>query len=216
MIVTMKPGITPLCDRHHKPMELVQFGASNISMTLVVHKCMVPACTRVYQHSFGYHDITDVISFEDVFRRDCPEDEMSMYLAETRSDGAQLWCCGQMHCDYSEQANPHERFVVMVRPVEVQDERPADDRPFAYLEATGATIGTRWIGPCQPWPLTVSALSWFAQNQAQVAGIRNSVTRGIPARLGGEAAPLAVTEQQLRKAGMKRSLDTGINRAASA
>lgn len=214
MIVAMKQNVTPLCDHHHKPMELAQFGASNIGMRLIVHKCMVPACIRAYQHGFGYHDITDVISFENVLRRDCLDDEMTMYLAEINADGTQLWRCGQKYCDYSEQVDPNERFRVMVHPVEVQEERPAEDRPFAFVEATGPS-GAKWIGPCQPWHGTLSILSWFGQNQLQLAGIRDSLTKGMPDELVGAMAPLAVPEQQLRKAGLKRS-KAGVDRVATA
>src|ERR1041385_4937945 len=64
MLVMMKRNVTPLCDRHHKPMQLAQFGASNIALNFVAHRCMVESCSRVYQHGHGYIDVTDVISFE--------------------------------------------------------------------------------------------------------------------------------------------------------
>ena len=204
MLVIMKKDIVPLCDRHHKPMQLAQFGASNIAMTLIVHRCTVDACSRAYQHGFGYLDITDSVSFQDVFRRDCVEDEMTMYLAEIDASGAQVWRCGQLDCKYSELVNPNEHFKVTIRAVSVQSQEPEERKPYTQLGAVGISSGARWVGPCQPWDIALAVLSSFGQSALQIVGVRNSLLAGNVAELAGVAAPLAVTEQQLVKAGLKR------------
>jgi hypothetical protein len=206
MIVHMNENVTPLCDRHYRPMELGQFGESNLWMSpsFIAHKCMVSACTRIYQHgSRGYRDITDSISSKDVLNFFCEEDDMTMYIAEVNADGTQLWRCGQSNCNYSAQINPNERFRVMVNPVEVREENSAEDRPFAFIEATGPS-GARWIGPTQPWHVTMSILASFGQNQTQLSAIRNSLTKETPGELAGMMVQLLVTEHQLSKAGLKR------------
>jgi hypothetical protein len=204
MIVMMKRNVVPLCDHHHVPMQLMQFGASNVALTLVAHKCTANSCTRAYLHGHGYIDIADSVSFADALRRDCPEDDMTMYLAEIDDNGNELWRCGQVHCQYSELVNPHERFRVLVNPVDAQSHDPEEHKPYAQLRAVGASSGTTWIGPCQPWHVTAVTLCSFGQNPAQVAAIRDSLLKGIPAELAGVAAPLGVTEQQVVKGGLKR------------
>jgi hypothetical protein len=210
MIVMMKRDIAPLCDRHHGPMQLAQFGASNIALTFIAYKCLADSCLRAYQHGSGYVDIADFVSVEDGFRRDCPEDEMTMYLAEIDPNGTEVWCCGQLNCEYSEAVNPHERFGVMIRPIEVRNQEPSEKKPYSQLEAVGISNGARWIGPCQPWDVTLVLLSSFRQNSAQLVGVRSSLLEGTPAELVGRAAPLGVTEQQLMKAGLKRLRTKGI------
>lgn len=210
MIVMMKRDIAPLCDRHHSPMQLAQFGASNIALTFIAYKCLDDSCSRAYQHGSGYVDITDFVSFENGLRRDCPEDDTTMYLAEIDPNGIQIWRCGQVSCVYSEAVNPHERFRVMVRPIEVRDQEPAERKPYAQLEAVGISNGGRWIGPCQAWDVMLVVLSSFGQNSAQLVGVRNSLLDGTPAELVGRVAPLGVTEQQLMKAGLRRLRTEGI------
>jgi hypothetical protein len=204
MLVMMKRNVTPLCDRHHKPMQLAQFGASNIALNFVAHRCMVESCSRVYQHGHGYIDVTDVISFEQAERRDCPEDQMTLYLAAIEPDGNQIWHCGQVHCEYIEKINPHERFHVMLKPISAGSDSSSGNQPYAQMEAVGTSTGEKLVGPCLPWPLTLTALSVFGQNAVQVAGIRNSLLNGTSVELAGIMSPLCVPEQQLRKAGLKR------------
>src|SRR5256885_2006054 len=135
MIAVMNRDIVPLCDRDHAPMQLSQFRASNIGLTFIAYKCTFQSCSRTYQHGSGYIDVTDVVSYQDVLRRDCAEDEMTMYLAEIDPSGTQTWRCGQVSCDHSEQIIPHERFKVMIKPVEVQNRESADEEPFTQVEA---------------------------------------------------------------------------------
>jgi hypothetical protein len=158
----------------------------------------------VYQHGHGYIDVAETISFEARERRQCPEDLTTLYLAEVEENGNQIWCCGQVQCEYSETVNPHERFHVMLKPVAADNGSLPGDQPYAQMEAVGIATGERWIGPCLPWPLTLTALSVFGQNAVQAAGIRNSLLNSMPAELAGVSAPLGVPEQQLRKAGLKR------------
>jgi hypothetical protein len=200
----MKRDIVPLCDRDHAPMQLSQFRGSNIGLTFVAYKCTFQSCSRTYHHGSGYIDVTDVVSYQDVFRRDCAEDDMSMYLAEIDPRGTQTWRCGQVNCDYSEQVTPHERYRVMIKLVEVQNQEPSDAKPFTQLEAIGISSGTKWIGRCCPWEVTLTILSSFGQSPAQLIGIRNSLLGGTTSELVGREAPLGVTEQQLRKAGLTR------------
>ena len=54
-------------------------------------------------------------------RRWCPEDQAALYLAEVVENGNQIWRCGQVHCDYSEEVNPLERFRVTVQPINAEN-----------------------------------------------------------------------------------------------
>ncbi len=204
MLVMMKRNVTPLCDRHHTPMQLARFGESNIALTFVAHRCTLDSCSRVYQHGHGYIDITDFVSFENAERHWCPEDQTTLYLAEIVENENQIWRCGQVQCEYLEKVNPHERFRVRVEPINAEN-APEGDTPYAQLEAVGISTGDRWIGPGLPWPLTRTALDVFGQTPVQLAGIRNSLLNGMAAELAGMAAPLGVREQELRKAGLKRA-----------
>jgi len=204
MLVIVKRDVTPLCDRDHQPMQLVQLGQPDSGLSFIAYRCTVDSCSRVYQHGHGYIDVAKTISFEARERRQCPECLTTLYLAEIEDNGNQIWRCGQVHCEYSEKVNPHERFEVALKPIAADNGSSAGDQPFAQMEAVGISTGERWLGPCLPWPLTLTALSVFGQNAVQIAGIRNSLLNGMPAELAGVMAPLGVPEQQLRKAGLKR------------
>lgn len=103
MIVTQKPDAKPICDAHHTLMQFARYEAADIQMVFHAYSCREPGCTRVYQHGQGYHDIVvgGSVSFEHRLRKECPECQVTMYLASVIPPD-ENWECGQKGCDYRE------------------------------------------------------------------------------------------------------------------
>ena len=105
MIVTMRPGIEPLCTVHHTPMNFAQFGEPT-SLMMKAYKCDQARCTQAYNSSQGYFDLVNnrLVHLEKE-HEDCHSCELPMYLESVSKDGTETWRCAQVHCDYRFQRN---------------------------------------------------------------------------------------------------------------
>ena len=110
MIVRMRDNIEPLCDRDFSAMQLEGFTATNIQLTFRAYACKEPGCTRAYNSSLGYFDVSNTVSLEDQVRRECPEEQTFMFVSGVSADsGKERWTCAQVHCDHSEIVEPVKR-----------------------------------------------------------------------------------------------------------
>lgn len=100
MIVTMRQGIQPLCTIHHSRMNLAQFG-SPTDLMVTAYKCDEPGCTRAYNSSLGYFDITTHGFLGDKEQQDCRDDGTHMFLEQVHGD-TELWSCGQVGCNFKQ------------------------------------------------------------------------------------------------------------------
>jgi hypothetical protein len=51
-----KPGLKPLCDREHGPMERAMLTIDGTDLIPAV-RCTFPGCNRVYTPALGYRDL---------------------------------------------------------------------------------------------------------------------------------------------------------------
>jgi hypothetical protein len=100
MIVTMRPGIEPLCDKCLCPMPLSQFSESP-GLTAKVFKCGEPGCTRAYVSSMGYFDIVNDQFARQKHQQICPEDGTPMFMDAISPEHIETWRCAQIGCDHS-------------------------------------------------------------------------------------------------------------------
>ena len=116
MNVKPRDDIKPLCDRHFSRMELARFGAGDLELAFAgaftsgAYICKDPGCARAYESALGYRDMNTGISFADQVRRQCPDDQTSMFVSGINRDSdEQTWTCAQVHCDHSEIVPPAKR-----------------------------------------------------------------------------------------------------------
>jgi hypothetical protein len=198
-MLVMRRDVTPLCDLDKRPMRLSNLGDPN-GFAQIAYTCDPNLCQRVYNNSVGYFDVTPqgVISRTNTNKRDCPECETALYLAnQDGNTGLQTWKCAQQRCDHLEQIHPDDRFKLYVAPV-------ADAPPLAQLRAVSIMTNTKWVGAALSWEQLSGYLSKLGQNGRQIAAIRECLSQGTESVLAGIAGELAVTEQQLRKVHMQR------------
>ena len=100
MIVTMRPGIEPLCDKCLCPMTLHLFGEPT-SLIVKAFKCGETGCTRAYNSSLGYFDIVNDRYAQQKEQQRCSEDETPMYMDAINPEGIETWSCAQIGCDHS-------------------------------------------------------------------------------------------------------------------
>lgn len=100
MMVTMRPGIEPLCDQCLVPMTMHQFGEPT-GLTVKAFKCGEPGCTRAYNSSFGYFDIVSDRYARQKEQQLCSEDGTPMYMDAISPEGIETWRCAQTGCNHS-------------------------------------------------------------------------------------------------------------------
>ena len=97
MIVTMREGIAPLCDKHRSPMKLSRYEGDSLGMNAFA--CTSPGCTRAYNTSSGYLDVVDGRILLQKEQQLCPEDGTAMFLEfVSPPKSVEHWRCGQINC----------------------------------------------------------------------------------------------------------------------
>ena len=97
MIVSMREGIRPLCDKHKAPMVLEGFADRGLAFRAFA--CNEFSCTRRYNQANGYFDVVGGRILLEKTRRPCPDDETPMFLEMVNEDKTELWRCAQINCD---------------------------------------------------------------------------------------------------------------------
>ncbi len=110
MIVTMRPGIEPLCDKCLCPMALAKFGDPT-GLTMKAFKCGEKNCTRAYNSSFGYFDIVNDGYLQQKHQQKCLDDGTPMYMDAISPESIETWRCAQIGCNHSVRFahNPQDR-----------------------------------------------------------------------------------------------------------
>jgi len=99
MITTMRHDINPLCDDHHEPMRLKGLESGNLTAKAFV--CLLPNCSRAYNGSLGYFDVTQDGWLAEKWQQKCPKDGHPMFLESISSEG-ENWRCAQVNCDHAQ------------------------------------------------------------------------------------------------------------------
>jgi hypothetical protein len=100
MIVTMRPGIRPLCTDRHKLMNFAQFGEPT-QLTVKAYKCDEAGCTRAYNSSLGYFDLVEDRPLMGKSQQKCPQDDTPVFL-ESIAGPDDIYRCAQIGCDHSQ------------------------------------------------------------------------------------------------------------------
>lgn len=100
MIVTMRPGISPICTEHHVAMKPCRLGEPT-GFNMRAYACDVNGCTRAYNSSQGYFDIVnDRFVQQETEQEDCHRCDLPMYLESVQGQN-EIWRCAQVGCNYA-------------------------------------------------------------------------------------------------------------------
>ncbi len=103
MLVTMRPGIEPLCDECLVPMTRRQLTGLTVGRCGApeAFKCAETGCTRAYHSSLGYFDIVSNRNALQKGQQLCPKDGTPMYMNAISPEGIETWQCPQIGCNHS-------------------------------------------------------------------------------------------------------------------
>jgi hypothetical protein len=95
-----KPGLKPLCDREHGPMETAMLTIDGTDLIPAV-RCTFPGCDRVYTPALGYRDLDgrNPGRNKDVTDPRCASHRHHMCVAKEMPDGTLLYVCPQDGCN---------------------------------------------------------------------------------------------------------------------
>ena len=106
-LVRVRSDIRPLCDKHYRPMKLVEVvtivGTDVGKRTAFA--CEENGCQRQYDIDYGYYTIAEgQIERGTTTRIPCPNDEHAMYLSQFEPQGSvRKWLCLQFGCESNKQ-----------------------------------------------------------------------------------------------------------------